>query len=82
VKRGANALDDDRQSADDKIVWKSQYAKPGAPEPSVSLGVSGLRVRRLVRTAIRFDDDFPRKTNEVREKGPIGVCLRTPCPSI
>ncbi len=68
TRGGTNAPDDDRQSADDRIVWKSQYAKKrraGTTHPS-----RRPRVHRLVRTAIRFDNDFPRKTNEIREKGP------------
>jgi hypothetical protein len=41
-----------------------------AAEPRISLGVFDRRVRGLVRAAIRFDDSFPRKTNEILEIGP------------
>ena len=69
AQRRTNALDDDRQSADDELVWKSKHTKSRASKPRVPLGVLDLRIRRLVRAAVRFDDDFSRKTHEVREIG-------------
>jgi hypothetical protein len=68
-KHRSNALDDDRQSADDELIRKSQYAKARAPKPCISLGVPDFRVRRLVRPAVRFDNDFSGKANEIREAG-------------
>src|SRR5271166_1465007 len=69
AQRRANALDDDRQSADDELVGKSKNAKSRASKPCIPLGVLDLGVRRLVRAAVRFDDDLSRKTNEIREIG-------------
>ena len=63
-------LDDDRQPADDEIVRKSQHAKSGASEPGVSLGVPNLCFRCLMRTAIRFDDEFACETHEIRSIRP------------
>jgi hypothetical protein len=70
AKRYANALDDDRQSADHKVIWELQHVKSRASEPSVSFGVLDLGVSGLVRAAIRLDDDLSLKTNEIREIGP------------
>jgi hypothetical protein len=64
-----NALDDDRQPADDELVGKSKNAKSPASKPCVPLGVLDLRIRRLVRAAVRLNDDLSRKTNEIREIG-------------
>jgi hypothetical protein len=54
---------------DDELVWKSKNAKSRASKPCVPRHVLDLRIRRLVRAAARFDDDFSRKTNEIREIG-------------
>jgi len=70
AQRRANALDDERQSADDEFVGKSKNAKSRASKPGVSLGVPNLGFRCLMRAAVRFDDDFSRKTNEIRAVGP------------
>src|SRR5271166_4140569 len=69
AQRRTNALDDDRQSADDELVWESKNAKSRASKPCIPLGVLDLRIRRLVRAAVRFDDDLSRKTNEISEIG-------------
>src|SRR5271166_1096265 len=69
AQRRTNAVDDDRQSADDELVGKSKNAKSRASKPCIPLGVLDLRIRRFVRAAVRFDDDFSRKTNEIREIG-------------
>ena len=69
-KRCAYLFDDDRQPADDKVVRKSQDPKSRASEPRVPLGVPRSGFRRFVRRAVRFDDQFARKTNEVRAAGP------------
>jgi hypothetical protein len=34
------------------------------------LGVLDPRICRLARAPVRFNDDFPRETNEIREIGP------------
>ncbi len=65
ARRRTNAVDDDQQSADDELVGKSKNAKSRASKPLIP----------LMRTAVRFDDDFSRKTNEIRE---IGVNRRLP----
>src|ERR1700691_3139959 len=62
-----NALDDDRETADDELVGKSKNTKPGTPEPCVPLGILAPCITRLARAPVRFDDDFARKTNEIRE---------------
>src|SRR5271166_6403899 len=69
AQRRTNTLDDDRQSADNELVGKSKNAKSRASKPCIPLVVLDLRSRRLVRAAVRFDDDFSRKTNEIREIG-------------
>jgi hypothetical protein len=38
VQRRTNALDDDRQSADDELVGKSKNAKSGASKPFIPPG--------------------------------------------
>jgi hypothetical protein len=68
-QRRPNALDHDRQSAYDELVWKSKNAKSRASKPCIPFGVLDLRICRFVRAAVRFDDDFSRKTNEIREIG-------------
>ena len=47
----------------------AKNAKSRASKPCIPLGVLDLRIRRLVRAAVRFDDDLSRKTNEIREIG-------------
>jgi hypothetical protein len=68
-QRRTKALDDDRQSTNDEIVGKSKNAKSRASKPFIPLGVLDLRILRLVRATVRFDDDSSRKTNEIREVG-------------
>ena len=67
MQRRTNALDDDRETAGDELVGKSKNTKPCTPEPCIPLGILDLCIRRLVRAPVRFDDDFSRKTNEIRE---------------
>ena len=67
MQRRTNALDDDRETADDELVGKSKNTKPCTPEPCIPLGILDLCIRQLVRAPVRFDDDFSRKTNEIRE---------------
>ena len=69
AQRRTNALDDHRQSTDDEFIWKSKNAKSLASKPRIPLGVPALRIRRLVRAAVRLDDELPREANEVREIG-------------
>jgi hypothetical protein len=61
AQRHTNALDDDRQPADDELVGKSKNPKSGASKPSIPLGVLDLRIRRLVRAAVRLNDDPSRR---------------------
>jgi hypothetical protein len=70
AKRCAYVLDDNGQSADDQVVWKSQYNKSRALELCVSFGVLDLRIRNFMCAAIGLDDNFSRKANEVREIRP------------
>src|SRR5271166_4827885 len=70
AQRRTNALDDDRQPADDELVGKSKNAKSRASKPCIPLGVLDLRIRRLVRAAVRLNDNLSRKTSKIREIGP------------
>jgi len=67
TQRIPNALDDNRQPADDEFVTKSKNAKSRMSKPFIPPGVLDLRIGRLVGAAVRLDDDFSRKANEVRE---------------
>jgi hypothetical protein len=68
-----NALDDDPQSVDDELVGKPKNAKSRASKPRIPCGVLDLRIRRLVRAAVRFDDGCSRKTYEIRDLGPVTI---------
>src|SRR5271166_1957400 len=59
AQRRTNAVDDDRQSADDELVGKSKNAKSRASKPCIPLGVLDLRIRRLVRAAVGRDRQAP-----------------------
>ena len=58
AQSSANSLDDDRQSPDDEFVGKSENTESRASKPRVPLGVPDPRIRRLVRAAVRLDDDL------------------------
>ena len=66
-ERGSDAFDCHRQSADDQIVRKAQDSITFAAEPTIPRGVPECGLLRLMRPAIRIDNDLLCQANEVGE---------------